>query len=186
VKPIFSPDLDSEARTLHRNRDQGYEFRNRPLDRSQESSVASPSNQLFLRNRSAARPLDESLIEIAALLDLTGDAVKDHLARGRARLLEINAQARPLPDAGPSAVPDPVKARNLIDGFRRLIQERKTTSLDAWISEETSGSVASFAMGTAQDHAAVRAALTERWSNGQTEGRNFRTWRMATTRRVAE
>jgi RNA polymerase sigma-70 factor (ECF subfamily) len=30
--------------------------------------------------------LDESLMEIAALLDLTIDAVKGHLARGRARL----------------------------------------------------------------------------------------------------
>jgi RNA polymerase sigma-70 factor (ECF subfamily) len=36
--------------------------------------------------------LDESLIE--TLLDLTVDAVKGHLARGRARLREINAQAR--------------------------------------------------------------------------------------------
>jgi RNA polymerase sigma factor (sigma-70 family) len=37
--------------------------------------------------------LDEQLSEIAALLDLTVDAVKGHLARGRARLREINAQA---------------------------------------------------------------------------------------------
>jgi RNA polymerase sigma-70 factor (ECF subfamily) len=36
--------------------------------------------------------LGESLLEIAALLDLTVDAVKGHLARGRARLREINAQ----------------------------------------------------------------------------------------------
>src|SRR5262249_3845134 len=43
--------------------------------------------------------LDESLIEIAALLDLTVDAVKGHLARGRARLREVNAQAGPLTDA---------------------------------------------------------------------------------------
>jgi RNA polymerase sigma-70 factor (ECF subfamily) len=43
--------------------------------------------------------LDESLIEIAALLDLTVDAVKGHLARGRAHLREINAQAGPLPGA---------------------------------------------------------------------------------------
>ena len=47
--------------------------------------------------------LDESLIEIAALLDLTVDAVKGHLARGRARLREINAHARPLPDARPAS-----------------------------------------------------------------------------------
>ena len=40
-------------------------------------------------------------MEIAALLDLTVDAVKGHLARGRARLREINAQAGPLPGARP-------------------------------------------------------------------------------------
>jgi RNA polymerase sigma factor (sigma-70 family) len=47
--------------------------------------------------------LDESLREIAALLDLTVDAVKAHLARGRARLREINerinAEGGPLPQA---------------------------------------------------------------------------------------
>jgi len=47
--------------------------------------------------------LDESLIEIAALLDLTVDAVKGHLARGRARLREINAQAAPLAEAWPAS-----------------------------------------------------------------------------------
>ena len=47
--------------------------------------------------------LDESLTEIAALLDLTVDAVKGHLARGRARLREINAQAGPLADARPAS-----------------------------------------------------------------------------------
>ena len=47
--------------------------------------------------------LDESLMEIAALLDLTVDAVKAHLARGRAHLREINAKARPLPDAQPAS-----------------------------------------------------------------------------------
>jgi RNA polymerase sigma-70 factor (ECF subfamily) len=48
--------------------------------------------------------LDESLKEIAALLGLTVDAVKGHLARGRARLREINVQAGPLlPDARPAS-----------------------------------------------------------------------------------
>jgi hypothetical protein len=49
------------------------------------------------------RGIDESLIEIAALLDLTVDAVKGHLARGRAHLREINAHGRPLPDARPAS-----------------------------------------------------------------------------------
>ncbi len=47
--------------------------------------------------------LDQSLIDIAALLDLTVDAVKGHLARGRARLREINAQAGPPLDARPAS-----------------------------------------------------------------------------------
>jgi RNA polymerase sigma-70 factor, ECF subfamily len=47
--------------------------------------------------------LDEPLAEIAALLDLTVDAVKAHLARGRARLGEINAKAAQLPDAKPAS-----------------------------------------------------------------------------------
>jgi RNA polymerase sigma factor (sigma-70 family) len=45
--------------------------------------------------------LDESLAEIAALLDLSVDAVKAHLARGRARLREIHAQAAPTPEMQP-------------------------------------------------------------------------------------
>ncbi|HLZ84503.1 MAG TPA: sigma-70 family RNA polymerase sigma factor [Caulobacteraceae bacterium] len=47
--------------------------------------------------------LGEPLIDIAALLDLTVDAVKGHLARGRARLREINAQPRPLAQARPAS-----------------------------------------------------------------------------------
>ena len=43
--------------------------------------------------------LDQSLEEIASMLDLTVNAVKAHLARGRARLKEINvkAPAKPAP-----------------------------------------------------------------------------------------
>jgi RNA polymerase sigma factor (sigma-70 family) len=47
--------------------------------------------------------LDEQLSEIAALLGLTVDAVKGHLARGRARLKEINAQAGALAEARPAS-----------------------------------------------------------------------------------
>ncbi|MEI9421203.1 sigma-70 family RNA polymerase sigma factor [Mesorhizobium sp. Cs1299R1N1] len=43
--------------------------------------------------------LDEPLADIAALLGITVDAVKAHLARGRVRLRRINAEANPLPDA---------------------------------------------------------------------------------------
>jgi RNA polymerase sigma-70 factor (ECF subfamily) len=52
--------------------------------------------------------LDQSLEEIAATLDLTVNAVKAHLARGRARLKAINAQAPAQPAPRP---PSPAVAR---------------------------------------------------------------------------
>jgi len=54
--------------------------------------------------------LDQSLAEIAAMLDLTVNAVKAHLARGRTRLKAINAEAltksraKPVPRAASPAV----------------------------------------------------------------------------------
>ena len=47
--------------------------------------------------------LDEPLTAIAALLDLTVDAVKGHLARGRAQLRRINAEAVSRPDPPPTS-----------------------------------------------------------------------------------
>jgi RNA polymerase sigma factor (sigma-70 family) len=47
--------------------------------------------------------LDESLKDIADLLDLSVDAVKAHLARGRARLREINVQAAMVAAARPAS-----------------------------------------------------------------------------------
>ena len=44
------------------------------------------------------------------------------------------------------------------------------THLDPWITEAKVSLVASFATGITRDKAAVRAAITEPWSNGQTEG----------------
>jgi len=71
-----------------------------------------------------------------------------------------------------AAVPDLTIARDLLDRFHRMIQQRKDKRLDEWLVDATSGLTASFASGIAQDLAAVKAALTEPWSNGQTEGQN--------------
>jgi RNA polymerase sigma factor (sigma-70 family) len=71
--------------------------------------------------------LDESLKDIAELLDLTVDAVKAHLARGRARLREINARtatqavARPASAAVASYVAM-FNAQNW-DGLRALLAD---------------------------------------------------------------
>lgn len=71
-----------------------------------------------------------------------------------------------------AAVPELTMARDLLDRFHRLIQHRKETCLDGWLADAKPTLMASFASGIAQDHPAVKAALTEPWSNGQTEGQN--------------
>ncbi|UCI21804.1 sigma-70 family RNA polymerase sigma factor [Mesorhizobium sp. B2-1-8] len=71
--------------------------------------------------------LDEPLADIAALLGVTVDAVKAHLARGRARLRRINAEAKPLPDARIASAAT-VRYVNLFnqrdwDGLRALLAD---------------------------------------------------------------
>jgi RNA polymerase sigma-70 factor (ECF subfamily) len=72
--------------------------------------------------------LDHSLENIADLLDLTINAVKAHLARGRARLKEINAEARPA--LAPRTAPSPAVQRYAMlfnrrdwDGLRALLAD---------------------------------------------------------------
>ena len=70
------------------------------------------------------------------------------------------------------AVPDLAAARDLLDRFHRIIQHRKDDRLEVWTEDAKHGLMKSFATGIVQDHAASKAALTEPWSNGQTEGQN--------------
>jgi RNA polymerase sigma factor (sigma-70 family) len=72
--------------------------------------------------------LGETLTEIAALLDLSVDAVKGHLARGRARLREINAQADALPDVRPAS---PAVAR-----YAALFNQRNWDGLRALLADD--------------------------------------------------
>jgi RNA polymerase sigma-70 factor (ECF subfamily) len=72
--------------------------------------------------------LDEKLSEIAALLDLTVDAVKGHLARGRARLREINAQAGPVMDARPASA--------AVVRYAALFNQRDWGSLRALLADD--------------------------------------------------
>jgi RNA polymerase sigma factor (sigma-70 family) len=71
--------------------------------------------------------LDQSLEEIAALLDLTVNSVKAHLARGRARLEAINAQT---PASSAPLPPSPAVARYValfnrrdFDGLRAMLAD---------------------------------------------------------------
>lgn len=69
-----------------------------------------------------------------------------------------------------AGVPMLVEARCLIDRFQTMIGTRASGDLEAWITEASASLIASFASGIRRDLAAVRAAITEPWSNGQTEG----------------
>ena len=51
-----------------------------------------------------------------------------------------------------------------------MLRNGKDDGLEGWIDEATTGPLASFAAGIRADRKAVAAAITEPWSNGQTEG----------------
>jgi transposase len=68
-----------------------------------------------------------------------------------------------MPD-GPSACTE-----SEADPFKR---QSHSGDLERWITEASSSLLASFATGIVNDRAAVKAALDQPWSNGQTEGQN--------------
>lgn len=67
-------------------------------------------------------------------------------------------------------VPALSKAREIIDHFHGMIRTRAVANLDPWIEAASNSLVASFGRGVMRDRRAVRAAIVEPWSNGQTEG----------------
>jgi transposase len=69
-----------------------------------------------------------------------------------------------------TGVPTLVEAREIIAEFHLMIRRKTEAGLITWIEHARASLVASFANGVAKDEAAVRAAITLPWSNGQTEG----------------
>lgn len=67
-------------------------------------------------------------------------------------------------------VPMLVEARALIDGCHSMIRKKSADDLKPWIACASKSLIASFANGIIRDGAAVRAAIVEPWSSGQTEG----------------
>jgi transposase len=68
------------------------------------------------------------------------------------------------------AVPMLVTVRDLLNRFHAMIRARKADVLDEWIAQARGSLLVSFASGIVADRKAVAAAITEPWSNGQTEG----------------
>lgn len=69
-----------------------------------------------------------------------------------------------------TAAPALAVARDLMDRFHAMIRTRNTAALDSWIGEARQSLLASLATSIAADYDAVRNALNEPCSNGQTEG----------------
>ncbi len=64
-------------------------------------------------------------------------------------------------------------AHALARDFATIARERQGERLDAWIADAIAGDIPDlrrFALGLLSDKEAIRADLTEEWSNGQTEG----------------
>ena len=68
-----------------------------------------------------------------------------------------------------AGVPSLIEARTLVDRFQAMIRTKNNVDLDPWIAEAKTSLVASFVTGIVKDKAAVRAAITQPWSNGQVE-----------------
>ena len=51
-----------------------------------------------------------------------------------------------------------------------MIRSREVGNLSSWIHDAEGSLLASFARGISKDASAVKGAITEPWSNGQTEG----------------
>ena len=65
------------------------------------------------------------------------------------------------------------EALDLAESFAALVRQQTTASLSDWLAQAEQsgcGEFVGFATGLRQDEAAVRAALTTRWSNGPVEG----------------
>jgi len=91
-------------------------------------------------------------------------AAHDHRARNLSKSDTVTVAAV---EAG---VPLLVEAREIIAAFQAMIRKQSLADLAPWLERTRSSSVASFANGVLKDVAAVSAAITSPWSNGQTEG----------------
>jgi ethanolamine ammonia-lyase large subunit len=69
-----------------------------------------------------------------------------------------------------AALPALAATRLLVDRFVAMVRNGTVGDLTVWLNKAMASEIASFSRGLAADQAAVVAALTEPWSNGQTEG----------------
>ena len=107
--------------------------------------------------------------------EMTGGPRRCPSARALARLLStspdlLSRADRTIAAVVEKAVPALGEARALVDRFHRLIRGGDADDLDPWMEAAAESLISSFSRGVAADSAAIRAAIVEPWSNGQTEG----------------
>ena len=85
---------------------------------------------------------------------------RDHLSKADAIMVA----------AVETGVPALGTARDLMERFHRMLREGDAKALAPWLADTGDSLLASFGKGIRTDLDAVRAALSEPWSNGQTEG----------------
>jgi len=69
--------------------------------------------------------------------------------------------------------PEAKTVQSLAQEFAQIIRERKVDAFDEWMTQAVTSGLAEmrgFVTGLQRDLAAVKAALTYEWSNGQVEG----------------
>jgi transposase len=114
------------------------------------------------RRRRAERADAENLQRIPS-----ARTIARHMTIGRDSLSKAETVTVAAVEAG---VPTLVEARKIIAEFHMMIRRKAVAGLTSWIERARASLVASFANGVAKDEAAVHAAITLPWSNGQTEG----------------
>src|SRR6266566_7888011 len=84
----------------------------------------------------------------------------------------LDEQQRSLVERLRTAHPELETAYHLSQAFVSMLAEHRTQDLDDWLLQAKQSGVRelkSFAQGIRRDHAAVKAAFTSKWSNGQVE-----------------
>lgn len=92
------------------------------------------------------------------------------LLKEETKLTETEQQIRP---AILQASPRIQQGLGLVEGFRTALSSGSETKLDTWMDEAAASQLSdfeNFVKGLRRDEAAVRAAASSAWSNGQTEG----------------
>jgi transposase len=113
------------------------------------------------RRRRAETASDQQLQKIPAARTIATlmTSKRDHLTK--AETVTVAAIEK--------GVPMLVSAHALIDRSQAMIRNKTASELEPWIAESKRSLIASFANGIANDKAAVHAAITQPWSNGQVE-----------------